>query len=213
MSVSKPAAKQFGRPTTFTGGKLDWLKCVAFDPRLKPYPYDFKVAFQIAQHVNERTGHAIVSDEAIAEKTGGGSVRNVWNARHRLRDTGWLTWRRTRTASVYSLNYDKVNGVLDMITVSSEARREKRRKKRATAKPGDMNHSSDLDAPDMNHSSDQDMKHSADIHLRGTPKTLRRVSRRRKIQKEKMGERAGGFERGQKGRPERISHAAARRIA
>jgi hypothetical protein len=193
MSVSKLAAKS----TTVTGRKLDWLKCVAFDPRLKSYPYDFKVAFQIAQHVNERTGNAFVSDETIADKTGGGSVRNVWNARHRLRDAGWLTWRRTRTASVYSLNYGRVNGVLDMITVSSEARHEKRRK-RATAeramsaanstrrpKPPtsadercitprktsrrDMNHSSGLDARDMNHSSDQDMNCSADIHLRGTP--------------------------------------------
>ncbi len=127
---------------------------MSFDPRLKPHPYDFKVALQIAQHVSEKTGTAFVPDPIIDDKTGDGSPRNVWNARQRLRDTGWLTWRRTRTANLHSLNYEKVNGVLDMIMASSDARRQKRRKP-VPAKPRDMNHSSDLDAPDRNHGADQ----------------------------------------------------------
>ena len=154
------------KTTTFTGQRLDWLKCVSFDRSIQPY--DFEVAFQIAQHLNEKTATAFVSDETIADKTGGGSSRNVWNSRIRLRDAGWLTWRRTRTANVYSLNYGKVNGVLDMITVSSDARREKQQKP-AKAKKRDMKHSSYLTPPDTNHSAEQDTKPSSDIHPRGTP--------------------------------------------
>ncbi len=62
--------------TTFTGLKLDLLKCIVFDRQMMPY--DLEVAFVILQHVNEKTGLAILSDEAIAGLTRGGSVRNVY---------------------------------------------------------------------------------------------------------------------------------------
>jgi hypothetical protein len=61
--------------TTFTGDKLDLLKCIAFDRQMTPY--DLEVAFVILQHVNEKTGLAILSDEAIADLTRRGSVRKV----------------------------------------------------------------------------------------------------------------------------------------
>jgi hypothetical protein len=150
---------------TFTGKKLDWLRCVSFDRRLQKYPYDFKVAFQIAQHVNEKRGTAFVSDAVIADKAGGGTPRNVAKARKRLSEFGWITWRRTRTANVYTLDFAKVNDTLDTMTIWSDERRE-RRQKLANGKLRDINHSSDLKAPDMNHSADQVRNHSSDRHLR-----------------------------------------------
>jgi hypothetical protein len=51
--------------TTVTGRKLDLLKCIAFDRKM--VHYDLEVAFVILQHVNEKTGLAILSDEAIAD--------------------------------------------------------------------------------------------------------------------------------------------------
>ena len=116
--------------TTFTGRKLDWLKCVAYDRHLKRYPFAFKVAFQIAQHVNEKKGFAHVSDAVIADKAGGGSVRNVGKARMKLRETGWLTWQPTRTANLYTLRHERENGILDLIAIASDARKERRRKAR-----------------------------------------------------------------------------------
>jgi hypothetical protein len=158
--------------TTFTGRKLDWLKCVAYDRQLKQYPFAFKVAFVIAQHVNEKNGTAFVSDEAIADKAGGGSVRNVGKARVKLRETGWLTWQSTQTANLYTLHYEQMNGVLDLITIASDKRREQRGKRLAW-KHRDRNHSSEHEPPDRNHSSQHDRNHSSYIHLRGTPSEKR----------------------------------------
>jgi hypothetical protein len=91
---------------TFTGRRLDMLKCVNADPRLRPY--DFKVAFTISSHVNEKTGVAILSDELIAHETGG-SPRSVRDARTRLRKAGWIGWQRTYNGpNTYWLCFDQV---------------------------------------------------------------------------------------------------------
>jgi len=127
--------------STFTGRKLDWLKSVAYDRRL--LPYDFEVAFVIAQHINQKTWKAMLSDDAIADETGGGSTRNVLRARKRLRGVGWLNWHRTRTANVYRLLFDGVDRTLDMITASRDARRERHQRYKA------MTPESHLDEADM----------------------------------------------------------------
>jgi hypothetical protein len=108
--------------SSFTGAKLDWLKCVAFDRRLKPY--DFKVAFVIAQHLNVNTGSTMLSDETIADESAA-SIRSVKRARVRLRKAGWLAWHHTQTANIYRPDYSKVSFTLDAITLSREARRER----------------------------------------------------------------------------------------
>jgi hypothetical protein len=142
---------------SFTGRKLDWLKCLAFDRRLQPQPFDFKVAFVIAQHVNQRTGSAMLSDDTIAYEAGGGSERNALRARKRLRDAGWLTWHRTRTANVYRLSFDKVERTLDMMTAAREARREKhhRWKSAAVSKSADVTPESNPKGPDTTSTSRQ----------------------------------------------------------
>lgn len=106
---------------TFTGQRLDWCKAVRFDRGLQAV--DFKVGSTIADHVNAKTGVAKVSDAIIAIKAAC-SIRTAIRARERLRDRGWLDWRRTPTANRYLLRYDKVSGFLDMITAAVEAHRE-----------------------------------------------------------------------------------------
>jgi hypothetical protein len=110
--------------STFTGTKIDWLKCIAFDRKVQPY--DFRVAFVIAQHLNIRTGTTMLSDETIAAESGGVSTRHVRRARDRLRKAGWLTWHNTSTANVYRPDYARMNHVLDAMILAAEARREKR---------------------------------------------------------------------------------------
>lgn len=112
---------------TFTGRKLDWLKCCAFDRRIQPW--DFEVAFVISQHVNARTLSAMLSDEAIADEAGG-SPRNVRRARERLRSAGWIKWRRTRTANIYEMLFEKIGGILDAITAVRDERRDRRNARR-----------------------------------------------------------------------------------
>jgi hypothetical protein len=111
---------------TFTSRKLDWLRCLCFDPML--LPYDFRVAFVIAQHINQRTQTARLSDETIADESAGSDC-NVKRSRARLREAGWLTWRRTQTANVYKLRFEKMSGIMDAIIVSRDARNERRRKR------------------------------------------------------------------------------------
>ena len=119
------------KPPTFTSKKLDWLACVNFDRRLKQFPIAFKVAYVIANQIDETRNTAFISDAAIADKAGGISERQVGRSRKLLRDTGWLSWKRTCSANVYSLLSEHVSGVWDSITASNEARKERRRKRRS----------------------------------------------------------------------------------
>lgn len=111
---------------SFTSKKLDWMKCCCFDRQLQAH--DFAVAFVIAQHINARTGITMLSDETIAMESGGRSERSIRRSRVRLRDAGWLDWKRTRSANVYRLNHHKVNQMLDLLIAMRDARKEKRRR-------------------------------------------------------------------------------------
>lgn len=161
--------------STFTGRKIDWLKCCNFDRRLEPY--DFKVAFVIQQHLNERTGTCQLSDETIADEAGG-STRNVRRARNRLRDGIWISWERTSTANIYRLCFDNVERILDMITAARDERRERRQRRRtrfSSATPIDRTSTSYLNrserSPRSQHErptpSSQDRTLTAAKHLRG----------------------------------------------
>lgn len=109
---------------TFTGRKLDWLKCCSFDRRLEPY--DFKVAFVIQQHLNEATETCWLSDETIADEAGG-SARNTRRARKRLRELKWIDWKRTSTANIYVLCFGNINRMLDLMIKAREGRYERKK--------------------------------------------------------------------------------------
>jgi hypothetical protein len=128
---------------SFTGRKLDWLRCVAFDPWLTPI--DFEVAFAIAQHENQSTGQCNPSDARIAAEIGC-DPRTVRRARHRLRETGWLDWKRTRATNQYRLIHDYVESTLILIKTMHNARRKPRNAAGMadTAKPVDRTQMSHL---------------------------------------------------------------------
>jgi hypothetical protein len=110
--------------STFTGTKLDWLKCICFDRRLKPL--DKVVALVIAQHLNAMTSTTMLSDRTIADETAS-SARSVLRSRNRLRRIGWLTWERTETANIYTQSFRNMNDMQDAMLVARETRREARR--------------------------------------------------------------------------------------
>jgi hypothetical protein len=121
------------RNVSFTGAKMDWMTAAAYDRRLKPS--DFRVAFVIAQHVNEKTGKAYPTEELIADRIGT-SVRTVMRSVGLLQEHGWLRIKRKRTydpknktwktRNIYWLRFDNVQIVFDAITASKIGRRFKR---------------------------------------------------------------------------------------
>jgi hypothetical protein len=172
-SQSSAAPKlQEQEQASFTSRKLDYCKACNFDPRVEPY--DFKVVYLIAQHINEKTGMALLSDETIADETGG-SPRSVRRSRNRLRDAGWLSWRRTSTANIYALDYSNVGPIFDLITVSRDERRERRgrRRKGIHDRPLLAEHNRidrpGMATPDRPGMAEHDRPLLADIHPIGTP--------------------------------------------
>jgi len=113
MSTSKSA----------TSKKLDWLEAVRFDRSL--LPIDYKVASALAKHMNSQTGQCNPSDPLLALEVGC-SVRTVNRARERLRDAGWIAWRRTRTSSRFQLLHDKVADFLNQMKAARAERRKRR---------------------------------------------------------------------------------------
>jgi hypothetical protein len=109
---------------------MDWMTAAAYDRRLKPS--DFRIAFVIAQHINEKTGKAFPSREEIADKANT-SVPTVARTIRLLQDTGWLTIRRKRTydpkikgwktRNSYWLRFDNVQTMFDAMAASRLGRR------------------------------------------------------------------------------------------
>jgi hypothetical protein len=133
---------------SFTGDKLDWMSGLSGDPRLDSRA--FEVGFCIAQHVNRKTGVAILSDDTISDRTG---IPRRWvlRARSRLRETGWISWRRTKTANVYWTTADSLDAVADHQVLLKDARADRR----AAAKAGC------LVAPPMAHLKSEDVPPAA----------------------------------------------------
>lgn len=100
-----------------------WLDCIAYDRRLKSA--DFRVAFVILQHTNEKTGECFPSEKTIADRCGGLSIRHVRRSLERLCKTEWLERkRRHNNSTLYTPLYGNVNRILDDMTVANDARRE-----------------------------------------------------------------------------------------
>jgi Helix-turn-helix domain len=115
---------------SFTGAKMDWMTAAAYDPRLKAS--DFRVAFVIAQHINESTGKGYPSEKLIADRIGT-HERTVMRAVKVLHETGWLKIRRSRsydpktktwkTRNAYWMRHENVQTVFDAITASKLGQR------------------------------------------------------------------------------------------
>jgi hypothetical protein len=116
----------------FTSLKFDWLDAVAVDPRVRAAA--FKVAYCIMQHVNAQTMVAILSDEVIHDKTDI-SLPEVKRHRAALRDAGWLSWTRSKTANRYTPLYDKLGAAQDLLLLKKEARDERRVQRRERGTP------------------------------------------------------------------------------
>jgi len=154
----------------FTTRKLEWLQCVAHDPKIRPWA--FEVAFCIMTHLNEGNGRSWVSDETLGDESSS-PQRTVRRARVQLRDTGWLKWRRTSTANSYEPLYDKVSRTIDALVIKRDQRQERRkirrrisnahRPKLAEHKPPDRPKLAEQERPDM---AEQDRPKLADIHVR-----------------------------------------------
>ena len=114
---------------SWTSRKMDWLTCAAYARDL--IPADFKVAFVVMQHVNEKTLECFPSEQTIADKCGL-SERHVRRSLKRLCDKGWLKSRRTRDANRYTVLFNNVNRILDNMIVDRENRKVERKRKTAT---------------------------------------------------------------------------------
>jgi hypothetical protein len=112
-----------GKGKSFTSRKLDWLTCVRFDRRINDHAY--RVAATIADHLNEKTGRTMLSDDVIAFETGSKWPRKAVRARKLLRESGWLKWRRTRSANIYEPDYSRVNAMLATIAALRQQKRSK----------------------------------------------------------------------------------------
>lgn len=155
---------------TFTSRKLDWLDCLAHDPLVAPWA--FEIGHCIMSHLNAKNGRAWVSDETLADKSGS-SERTVRRARSQLRAAGWITWKRTSTANVYTPLFQKVNAMLDSIISKRDERKERRERRRRTTnshrpkladhKPRDRTKMAGHDRPEL---TEHDRPELADIHLR-----------------------------------------------
>jgi hypothetical protein len=109
-----------------TAQKFDWLTCLAVDVRVKPRA--FEVGFVIIQHVNMHSKRAWLSDEAISDASGS-CKRDVQRCRDQLRKFGWLTWKRTRTANIYTPLFDQVNVFRELIELQRNERSDRRAKR------------------------------------------------------------------------------------
>jgi hypothetical protein len=107
-----------------TSEKFDWLDAVMADHRIDTRAK--VVAFCLMQHLNRETGIAFVSDATITDKTG---MPNRWvrRARNHLRAAGWITWKRTRTANVYSTMTGPMAATAEQQRTLKEARDARRK--------------------------------------------------------------------------------------
>lgn len=166
--TEEPRSPKDDTPATdlasFTSQKLDWLVCLSYDPHISPMM--FEVGFAVMQHVNAKTLRAWVSDETIAEKTGV-CIRDVQRARNRLRNVGWLSWKRTGKANVYEPLFDRIDSILDELTIMRDERKERQRVRRERTLMSDQRPSEQtpLAERDQTMPSDRDTTPESDIHL------------------------------------------------
>src|SRR5882724_4572144 len=160
----------------FTSHKLNWLDCVAIDRRLKPAA--FKVAYAIMQHVNSETLVGWLSDETLVDITGISSAE-ILRHRKSLKACGWLTWKRTGNANLYTPLFDQMPEGLRLILDKRAKRkelREARRAARATVTPATPDQSPVMER-DQSPVMDHVQSPAINIHLRQNTSDLTQIGR------------------------------------
>ncbi len=107
--------------------KLYWLeKLMSARPEIDHPTY--RVAACIAFTINQGTQQARISDLTVAHKTGICPTQ-VRVARMKLRDLGWLIWKRTRDTNLYKLLLleRNVRDIEDRQTILRDKRKEARK--------------------------------------------------------------------------------------
>jgi hypothetical protein len=108
---------------SFTSWKLDILNCIAIDPRLKDS--DVRLAIILFRFMNAQTGQCNPAEGTLAELMKC-TTKTVENCKNRLREHGWLKWKRTQRSSWYAFSDTNVSAMLDYMTSMDDARRERR---------------------------------------------------------------------------------------
>lgn len=94
----------------YTSPKLNLIKAARFDRTVSDF--ELRVLGGLAEHIN-RQGIAEIYDERLATEIGCKWPQSIQRARLRLRDKGYIAWRRTSERNVYSFNYAKAKPLLD----------------------------------------------------------------------------------------------------
>lgn len=158
---------------SFTSAKLDWINALSVDPRIRPAA--FKVGVCIIQHVNADSMVAFLSDEVIRDKTNI-SLPEVKRHRAALREAGWLTWTRTKTANSYTPKFELIENANDLTMHRKEARIERKRERvrvlkrvqdRSPAIPEKREDRSPAILPDRSPAILRDRSPASYIHLSG----------------------------------------------
>jgi biotin operon repressor len=116
--------------------KLSWLEAL-----MSAYPEidhaTIRVALCIATAITQRRRRAYISKQTIADKTGV-SLTRVKVALRKLRDEGWLIWKRTGDANIYELLLlpENVNDIDDRQIILRDRRNEARKTKRKRFREG-----------------------------------------------------------------------------
>ena len=174
-----------------TSQKLDWLDAVMADERLDARAK--VVAYGIAMHLNRARGNAFVSDRTLADKTGCRSVRTVQDGRSDLRALGWVDWKRTGSANVYSLLEGQKEAVVERQKMLRGARETARRDRQNVADL-DAQTSADLERAnrqttaelDRQDAAEHDRQTSADIPVSFNPVVLTPLKKEKSLTKVSM---------------------------
>lgn len=139
MNDQDKAEAKFAKGS-FASWKLDMLKAIGSDARLKAS--DVRVALVLFHHLNSSTWLLFPSHETLAELTHMSS-RNVVTCLERLRDAGWLQWKRS-TSRTESNDYEFLSDQLGeaLANLKAEERARQARRSRPAKRAPDMKPSS-----------------------------------------------------------------------
>lgn len=127
-ALDAKVASERSPETTFTSKKLDLMNAVGFDHE-RIDPYAFRVFHALMFCLNEDDGLCCPSDDYLV-MLAGGSRTAVWRARNKLRQCGYVDWRRRRgldgkTHCFYAFYHTAAAPVLASVRRQRERRKER----------------------------------------------------------------------------------------